>query len=71
MENTNEEKFLRTKEVKALLGGISTTTLWRMVQDGRIPKPIKLNVGGANLYKKSWIDKMLGLDDGGTISPSA
>ena len=34
-------KLIRCKELAAMLG-VSKATVWRMVRDGRLPKPLKL-----------------------------
>jgi predicted DNA-binding transcriptional regulator AlpA len=37
-----DSAFIRAPIVRALCGGISNTTLWRWVQENRLPKPEKL-----------------------------
>lgn len=36
------EKLLRDRDIKADLGGISNTTMWRYRRDGLLPKPRKI-----------------------------
>ncbi len=63
MREKKEDRFIKGVEVRELLGGISASSLWRLVQDGTVPKPIKLG-GRITVYKKSWIDKLLALESG-------
>ena len=49
------DRLMTTEATLEMLGGISAVTLWRMVKAGKIPKPIKLNERGNNLYRESWI----------------
>ena len=56
-----DDKFLRSSEVRKILGGISNTTLWRRIKDGSIPKPIKLGNGSANYFKESMINEIVGV----------
>ncbi len=58
MKHTTDT-FLRAPEVRKKLGNISSTTLWRRIKDGSIPKPIKLGVGTANYFKESWINDII------------
>lgn len=51
------EVLLRTKDVCLKLS-ISRTTLYRMVQDGRMPKPVYLGKGYPR-WPKSSIDALL------------
>ena len=53
------DRYIKGTEVRRLLGGISNTTLWRRVQDGSIPKPLKLGSGSTNFYKESWITNII------------
>jgi predicted DNA-binding transcriptional regulator AlpA len=55
MKASNSDRYIKSTEVRKLLGGISTTTLWRRVKDGTIPKPVKLGGGSTNFFKESWI----------------
>ena len=57
--NEKNDKLIRAKEVKKMLGNISDTTLWRRVKDGTIPTPIKLGGGSANFFKESWILRII------------
>ncbi len=57
--NNQNDKLIRSSEVKQILGGISNTTLWRRIKDGTIPTPIKLGGGTANFFKESWILKLI------------
>jgi len=52
---SNQDRLIKAIEVRKILGGISTTTLWRRIKDGSIPKPIKLGGGSTNFFKESWI----------------
>lgn len=67
MEIKND-RYLKAIEVREKLGGISNTTLWRMVRDGIIPQPIKLGRGGLNFYKESWIVEILNLNSSKVVS---
>ncbi len=55
--NSKDDKFLRTSEVREILGGISRATLWRWIKDKKIPEPIK--IGRVVLFRKSDIDQIL------------
>ena len=55
MKTSETDKLIMGTEVRKRLGGISTTTLWRRIQDGTIPKPLKLGAGSTNFFKESWI----------------
>ncbi len=57
--NNQNDKLIRSSEVKKMLGGISDTTLWRRIKDGTIPTPIKLGTGTANFFRESWILKII------------
>ena len=57
-EDIKTDRLLKTKEVMEILK-TSSVTLWRLVKKGKIPKPIKLNEGGINLYKESWIQNFI------------
>ncbi len=47
MNSSNEPKYIRPKEVRVMLGGISAATLWRYTtQTDDFPKPIKLTKNG-------------------------
>ena len=52
------DRLLKTKDVTDALK-TSTVSLWRLVRDGKIPKPIQLTKGGINLYKESWIQDFI------------
>jgi prophage regulatory protein len=41
MEPVNPLRFVRPKELKAILG-LSNSTIWRMTKEGRFPKPVNL-----------------------------
>ncbi len=58
--NTQNDKLIRSKDVREMLGNISETTLWRRIKDGSIPTPIKLGNGTANYFKESMISKIVG-----------
>jgi predicted DNA-binding transcriptional regulator AlpA len=53
------DRYLKSSEVRELLGGISNTTLWRRIKDGSIPTPIKLGGGTTNFFKESWIKEII------------
>ncbi len=55
MTASNSDKYIKSPEVRELLGGISHSTLLRRVEDGTIPKPVKLGGGRTNFFKESWI----------------
>jgi len=57
-----KDRYLKAVEVRELLGGISNTTLWRRIQDGTIPKPIKLGGGSMNFFKESWINDIMDIE---------
>lgn len=42
-EMAQDDRLMSTSEVRKYLGGISDMTLWRRVQDGTIPAPIKIH----------------------------
>ena len=54
------EKLINSKDARQMLGSISTVTLWRLVRDGFLPRPIKLGNGNTNYYKLSWIQELIG-----------
>lgn len=58
-----EDYFITPSQVRARLGGISTTSLWRLVKKGILPKPIYIG-SRAPKYKNSWIDALLALEAG-------
>lgn len=54
------EKILRASEVRAVLGGISNSTLYQWVKDGKLPPPMKIVPGGrASGWLESTIDKII------------
>ncbi len=57
-EKNRPDRLLRTKDVMEILQ-TSSVTIWRLVKKGKIPAPIKLNEGGLNLYKESWIQDFI------------
>lgn len=57
-KTSKTDRLLKTKDVLEILQ-TSSVTLWRLVKKGKIPAPIKLNEGGINLYKESWIIKFI------------
>ena len=50
------DKLLRDKEVAEILG-CSTATFWRRVQEGTIPRPLK--IGGLSRWKRSWVEAVI------------
>ena len=50
-------KLLRQKDVAALFGGISPATMWRYVQKGILPKPMKF--GNRNYWHEEEIKEAL------------
>ncbi len=59
--------FLRRETVMEMLGQISLSTLYRMIDDGRVPKPVKLSKQVA-VWKRSWIQNIVdSLDTGDTL----
>lgn len=58
-------RLLRADQVKAYLGDLSTTSLWRWVKCGRIPAPLR----GTTLWDKKdldrAIDRLSGITDKG------
>ena len=55
MNSNPKDKYIKSPEARELLGGISHSTLLRRVEDGTIPKPVKLGGGRTNFFKESWI----------------
>ncbi|MEJ6390468.1 helix-turn-helix transcriptional regulator [Gymnodinialimonas ulvae] len=51
-----QETLIRDREAAAILGA-SVSTFWRRVQDGVIPRPIK--IGGLSRWKKSEIEAVI------------
>lgn len=65
-----EDDILQSaKTVRHRLGGISEMTLWRRVQDGTLPVPIK--VGRLNYWRRSDVDAVIsgGLRPGAASAP--
>jgi len=54
IETVEKDILIRREEVMRILSDISVATLYRMVDNGRLPKPIKLSRGIA-VWKRSWI----------------
>lgn len=54
---SNSEKYIRGAELRERLGGISSTSLWRLVKNGKIAKPKKLH--GRNY----WLDDVAPIFD--------
>ncbi len=54
-----KDQLIRSEEFRERLGGISRTTLYRMIQKGVVPEPIKLGENSANYFKDSWIDEII------------
>jgi prophage regulatory protein len=50
-------KYLSFLELRQKLGGRGRTTVYRDVEEGRLPKPIKL--GGRLLWVESQVDEAL------------
>ncbi len=70
IESVEKDMLLRREAVMEMLSGISVSTLYRMVDDGRLPKPIKLSRGVA-VWKRSWIsDFISGLESGDNLVAS-
>jgi prophage regulatory protein len=42
VDSSVPDEILRYPQVRALTGGLSRSTIWRMVRDGRFPKPLAL-----------------------------
>lgn len=40
---TSQHQVLSPREVRALVGGLSITTLWRMRRRGEFPEPVQLS----------------------------
>lgn len=53
----SETVFVKTEEMLKLLG-IKRTTLWQMVKDGKLPKPMRFGTG--NVWFRESIDRFLG-----------
>lgn len=50
-------KFIRVHPLCKKLGGISTTTIWRRVNDGTLPKPAK--IGGLTVWDEGEVDERI------------
>ena len=51
MDTKTTDRLLKSDEFRENLGGISTVTLWRWIQQGKVPQPIKLSKNGINFFK--------------------
>jgi len=58
MEHLNNQKLYNSKEVRELLGNISTTTLWRYLKKGLLHKPLQPSPK-QNFWKSEWIDDFI------------
>jgi predicted DNA-binding transcriptional regulator AlpA len=50
-------KFIRLNPLCMKLGGVSTTTVWRRVNDGTLPKPT--TIGGLKVWDEAEIDEFI------------
>ena len=51
------ESLLRLTDVQSVVGGVSRATIYRWVDNGKFPAPLKPS-GGVNLWKRSDIDRV-------------
>ena len=62
-------RYLSFNQLREKLGGRGRTSIYRDVETGRLPKPIKL---GSRLYwVEEEIDRKLQQEDAGHINPKA
>jgi len=54
---TTTRKFIRVNPLCQKLGGVSTTTVWRRVNDGTLPKPTK--IGGLTVWDEGEVDERI------------
>lgn len=52
----NTDKLLSSRTVRSELGEISEMTVWRWVQDGILPQPVKIN--RRNYWHQSDIERV-------------
>ncbi len=50
-------KMIRLNPLRTKLGGVSTTTVWRRVNDGTLPKPT--TIGGLKVWDEAEIDEYI------------
>ncbi len=50
-------KLIRVNPLCQKLGGVSTTTVWRRVNDGTLPKPTK--IGGLTVWDEGEVDERI------------
>lgn len=60
-----KELLLRLTDVQAVVGGVSRATIYRWVDNGKFPAPLKPS-GGVNLWKRSDIDRWIASLEQGT-----
>jgi prophage regulatory protein len=59
------ESLLRLTDVQSVVGGVSRATIYRWVDNGKFPAPLKPS-GGVNLWKRSDIDRWIASLEQGT-----
>jgi predicted DNA-binding transcriptional regulator AlpA len=53
-------RLIRPKEVRQLLGNVSNATLYRWVESGKLPRPVKIVSGGrASGWPEDQISKLI------------
>ena len=60
-----QERLLRLTDVQSVVGGVSRATIYRWVDNGKFPAPLKPS-GGVNLWKRSDIDTWIASLEQGT-----
>lgn len=58
MSNQAPDRLVRLPELKALLGGVSTASVYRWVKRGLLPKPQRIGVRGVG-WRLSEIEKLI------------
>ena len=56
--NQTEQKLMNSRATCKSLGGISKTTLWRYVKQGKLHKPLKPNPK-QNFWKPEWLEEFI------------
>lgn len=58
MSNQTPDRLVRLPELKALLGGVSTASVYRWVKLGILPKPQRVGVRGVG-WRLSEIEQLI------------
>lgn len=58
MSNQAPDRLVRLPELKILLGGVSTASVYRWVKRGLLPKPQRIGVRGVG-WRLSEIEKLI------------